>query len=167
MCTTSFHPTLASAPKFQIRYAHSISPDCYQLYIVIVANGCGYTQGPFWLPWRIALVGQENQIEATQNLPDIHFLNIRFLILSFLPMPPPKRKYNTVSAISDKFSNIIRVETSRYLTKIMTLRKADREGSCSQAYGFATITMYSWWQPKRDWMPVPNLKFWSPRQRGG
>jgi len=42
-----------------------------------------------------------------------------------------------------KFGNIIRVETSRYLMKITTLR--DREGFCSQAYGFATITMYSWW----------------------
>ena len=43
-----------------------------------------------------------------------------------------------------KFGNVVRVETSRYLTKITTLRrKADREGSCS----FATITMCSWWQP--------------------
>jgi hypothetical protein len=39
-----------------------------------------------------------------------------------------------------KFGNIVRVETSRYLIKITTLR--DREGS----YGFATITMYSWRQ---------------------
>ena len=37
-CTTSFHPPLAKAPKFQIRYAHLISLDCYQLYIVIVAE---------------------------------------------------------------------------------------------------------------------------------
>ena len=47
-----------------------------------------------------------------------------------------------------KFGNIVRVETPRYLTKITTLqRKADCKGSCSQAYGFATIAMYSWWQP--------------------
>ena len=51
------HRAVASAAKFQIRYAYPISPDCHQLYIVIVANACGYTQGPFWLPWRIALVG--------------------------------------------------------------------------------------------------------------
>src|SRR6266705_2997087 len=42
-----------------------------------------------------------------------------------------------------KFSNIVWVETSRYLIKITTLRKADLEDSYSQAYGFATITMYS------------------------
>jgi len=44
------------------------------------------------LPWRIALVGQENQIEG-----------VRFLF-SFLPTPPlwpPKREYNAVSAIAD------------------------------------------------------------------
>ena len=91
MCTTS--PPLASAPKFQIRYAHPISPDCHQPYIAIVANGCGYTQGPFWLPWGIALVGQGNQIG-----------DIRFLFSPFLPMSllwPPKHKYNAVSAIAD------------------------------------------------------------------
>ena len=75
--------------------------------MVIVANRRGYTQGPFWLPWRIILVGQENQIETTQNLPDvrvfdIHFLNIRFLFLSFLLMPLLKREYNTVSTIADE-----------------------------------------------------------------
>jgi len=35
------------------------------------------------------------------------------------------------------------------LIKITTLwKKADRQkqSCCSQAYGFATITMYSWWQ---------------------
>ena len=48
---------------------------------VIVANGCGYTQGPFWLPWRIALVGQENQIE-----------DVRFL---FSPLTTPLVVANT------------------------------------------------------------------------
>ena len=52
---------------------------------------------PFWLPWRIALVGQENQIEVTQNLPDV-----RILFPPLLPMPPPKRKYNAISAIADE-----------------------------------------------------------------
>ena len=38
-CTTSFTPPpLASAPRFQIRHAHPLSLDCYQLYIVIVAK---------------------------------------------------------------------------------------------------------------------------------
>ena len=118
------HPPLARALKFQIRYVHPTSLNCHQLYIAIVANGCGYTQGLFWLLWRISLVGQENQIEATQNLPDVRFLdmrfldvrldvrfldvrflnvrflNVRFLFLSLLPMPPLKREYNAVSAIA-------------------------------------------------------------------
>jgi len=46
--------------ELQIRYAHPISLSCHQLYIAIIANGCGCTQGPFWLPWRVALVSQEN-----------------------------------------------------------------------------------------------------------
>ena len=101
----------------QIRYAHPISLNRHQLYVVIVANGCGYTQGPFWLPWRIALVGQENQIE------DVRFL---FSPLATPPLWPPKREYNAVSAErSMKCGNIVRVETSRYLTKITTLRRND------------------------------------------
>jgi len=80
-----------------------------------VANGCGCTQGPFWLPWRIALVGQENQIE------DVRFL---FSPLTMPPLWPPKREYNTVSAERlMKLGNIVWVETSRYLTKITTLRR--------------------------------------------
>ena len=39
-------PPLASAPKFQIRYAHSISLDCHQLYIVIVAKPYAWLQEP-------------------------------------------------------------------------------------------------------------------------
>jgi len=36
------HKTYASAARFQVRYEHPISLDYYhQLYIVIVANGCG------------------------------------------------------------------------------------------------------------------------------
>ena len=148
--TTSFHPPpFSGAPKFYIRYAHPISLRCHQLYIAIVANACGCTQGPFWLPWRIILVGQGNcpgsRNEATQNLPDVRFLNIRFLSLFFAHAPP-----KTLSLqLPMKFSNIVWVETSRYLIKITILRKADREGSYSQAYGFATITMYSQWQPSQ------------------
>ena len=32
------------------------------------------------------------------------------------------------------------------------------EGSCSQAYGFATITMYSWWQPSEMRTEFKNLE---------
>jgi hypothetical protein len=56
------------------------------------------------------LVGQEKQIEATQNLPDVRFLDvrfldvrfldIRFLFLSLLPMPPLKHDYSAISAIA-------------------------------------------------------------------
>ena len=127
------HITVASAARFRIRHAYPVS-------FVIEANGCGYAQGPFWLPWRIALVGQGNQIE------DVRFLFSPFSPLATPPLWPPKREDNTISAErSMKFGNIVWVGTSRYLIKITTLR--DREGSCSQAYGFATITMYSWWQP--------------------
>ena len=45
----------------------------------------------------IILVGQENRIEATQNLPDV-----RFLFLPLLPTPPPKREYNAVSAVANE-----------------------------------------------------------------
>jgi hypothetical protein len=124
------HPLpLASAARFRIRHAYPVS-------FVIEANGCGYAQGPFWLPWRFALVGQGNRIE------DVRFLFSSFSPSTTPPLWPPKREYNTVSAErSIKFSNIVWVETSRYLIKITILR--DREGSCSQAHGFATITMYS------------------------
>ena len=49
-CSENMFLPEGGAPKFQIRYAYPIS-------LVIVANGCGYTQGPFWLPWGIILVG--------------------------------------------------------------------------------------------------------------
>ena len=58
-------------------------------------------------------------------------------------MPLLKREYILSLQLLMKFGNIIRVETLRYLTKIMTLQKADREGSYSQAYCFATITICS------------------------
>ena len=108
----------ASPPPFgeiQIRSAHPISPGCHQLHMVIVANGCGYTQGLFWLPWRIAPVGQENQIE------DVRFL---FSPSTMPPLWPPKREYNAVSAErSMKFGSVVRVETLRHLTKITALRR--------------------------------------------
>ena len=44
MCTTSF--PLARALKFQIRYAHPISHDFHQLYIVIVAKLYAWLQEP-------------------------------------------------------------------------------------------------------------------------
>ena len=59
-------------------------------------------------------------------------------------MPPPKHKYNAVSAIADE---IWQNRAGRNLTIFNkdhdTAEEANREGSCNQAYVFATITMYS------------------------
>ena len=53
-------PTLSVTPfNFSVTPLSRASAARFQ----IEANGCGYAQGPFWLPRRIALVGQENQIE--------------------------------------------------------------------------------------------------------
>jgi len=41
------------------------------------------------------------KIEATQNLPDVRFLDIRFLFLSFA-YASAKYEYNAVSAIADE-----------------------------------------------------------------
>ena len=73
-----------------------------------------------------------------------------------LVCPRLRQNANTILSLQFpmKFSNIVRVETSRYLIKITTWR----EGSGSQAYGFATTTMYKLAAIKRNWMCVPNLK---------
>ena len=49
----------------------------------------------FWLARGI-------RIEVTQNLPDVRFLNIRFLFLPLSPTPLPKRGYNAVSVVADE-----------------------------------------------------------------
>ena len=62
-------------------------------------------------------------------------------------MPPPKHEYNAVSAIADEIwqyrtgGNLTIFDKDHDITE-----EADREGSCSQAYGFATITICSWWE---------------------
>jgi len=103
------HDQLPPLGESQIRYWHLISLNRYQLYAVIVANGCGCTQGPFWLSWRIAPVGREIRIETMKKLPDV-----RSLFSPFLPTPPlwpPKLEYNAVSAEkSMKFGNIVQGE---------------------------------------------------------
>ena len=88
------------------------------------------------MPWRIAPVGQENHIE------DVRFL---FSPSTTPPLWPPKREYNAVSAErSMKFGSVVRVETLRHLTKDHgTMEEGlQKQSSCSQAYGFATITVY-------------------------
>ena len=136
--------------------------DCHQLYRVIVANGCGYTQGLFWLPWRIILVGQGNQIEATQNLPDVCFLDTRSLFCLYLC----QRKYNAVSAIAGEIWQYRTGGNLTILTKVTTLlRKADYEH-----FRFlqpSTRLRYNYYVQlvaiKRGRMRVANLKFWSAR----
>jgi len=59
-------------------------------------------------------------------------------------MPLPKREYNAVSAIADK---IWQYRTGGNLTTLAKITTLLKQGSYSQAYGFTTITMYSWWQP--------------------
>jgi len=128
---------------FQIRYVHPISPDCHQLYTVIVANGCGYTQGPFLVALgnRLGWPGESNSSE------DVRFL---FSPLIMPPLWPPRREYNAVSAIADE---IWQYRTGGNLTifdkdhdTAEEGRSRTASGFCSQAYGFATITVYSWWQ---------------------
>ena len=53
----------------------------------------------FWLARGIVLVRQGSWIEATQNLPDVRFLDICFLFLSFCLL---KREYNALSVIADE-----------------------------------------------------------------
>jgi len=74
------HKTYASARRFQIRYVYPISLDCHQLCMRTAVAAC--TQRLFWLPERIILVGQENLIEVTQNLPDVRFLFLSFACTS-------------------------------------------------------------------------------------
>ena len=137
-CTTSFLPPFG---EIQIRYAHLISPGCHQLYVVIVANGCGYMQGPFWLPWRIALVGQENQIE-----------DVRFLFSPLTTPPVVAAKTRIQRCLCRYADEIWQCCTGRNLTTFdkdhgIVEEGLQKQSSCSQAYGFATITTYSWWQP--------------------
>ena len=61
-------------------------------------------------------------------------------------MPPLKREYNAVSIIIDEIWQYRMGGNLTIFDKDHDSIEADREGSCSQAYGFATITMYSWWQ---------------------
>jgi hypothetical protein len=137
---------LASAPKFYIRYTHPISLGRHQPYIVTVANACGYTQGPFWLPWRIALVGRENHIE------DVRFLCSPLTTPANTTLPLQRGRWNL--AISYGWEPHDIWQRSRRCGGARSQVRRE-QSSCSQAYGFATITS--------EIGCVPNLKFWSAR----
>ena len=139
-CTTSFTPPFSERSGI----LNSVRASNFAWLPPAVHSNCSeWTQGLFWLPWRIILVGQGSRIEVTQNLPDVRFLDIRFLVLSFA-YASTKRECNAVSTIADEGWQYRRGGNLTILTKITTLQK---QSSCSQACGFATITMYSWWQP--------------------
>ena len=157
----------ASKPPFSERSKISNSVRASNLAWLPPAVHSNYSERLWLHAWTFlvalenrALVGQENQIE------DIRFL---FSPSTTPPLWPPKREYNAVSAErSMKFDNIVRVETLRYLTKITALRrKADREGSCSQAIRLRYNYYVQLVAIKRGRVRVANSKLRSARQRGG
>jgi hypothetical protein len=117
----------------------------------------------FGCPGESPRLARGIKIQATQNLPDVRFLDIRFLFCLCL-----RQNANTTLSLQlpMKFGSIVRVETLRYLTKITTLRrKADREQlkflqpSIRLRYNYYVQLVAI----RRDWMRVANLK---SRQRG-
>jgi len=122
LCTTSFHPPFSECSKI--------------LNSVRASNLASNCSERLWLHARTILVAMENY---SGWLGELSFLNMRFLFLSFA-YASAKREYNAVSAIADEIWQYCRGGNLTILTKITTLQK---QGSCSQAYGFATITMYS------------------------
>ena len=98
-----------------------------------------------WLHARTILVAMENYSSwpgesnpelAWRRSPNVRFLNVRFLFCLRLSQ-------NANTTLSLQFpSNVVPVETYD-VDEDHTLQK---QSSCSQACGFATITMYSWWQ---------------------
>ena len=143
MCTTSFHPPLQRVLQNFKLGTRIQSREQLQRTAVATRKDHFSCHGElFWLARGTILVGQGSRIEATQNLPDVRFLDIRFLVLSFA-YASTKRECNAVSTIADESWQYRRGGNLTILTKITTLQK---QSSCSQACGFATITMYSWWQ---------------------
>jgi len=101
-----------------------------------IANGCGYTQGPFWLPWRIALVGRENQIK-----------DIRFFLSPSTTPPVVAAKTRVQRCLCREVDGIWQYRTGGNLTIFDKDHDTAEEGrsqvrqkqsSCSQAYDFAT-----------------------------
>jgi hypothetical protein len=112
------HKTYAIAARFQIRYVYPISLDCHQL---CMANGCGCMHA------KTILVTRDNYSDwpGESNRSNSKLTDVRFLLC-----PYPRQNANTTLSLQlpMEFGNIVWVETSRYLTKITTLRrKADRE----------------------------------------
>ena len=112
---TSFHLPLKKK-LISLRYAGSLNR--HQLYMVIVANAYGCTQGPFWLSGRTVLkIKGHDSLSTTE----VSFLPL----FAYAYVVDLQRLQNTNTAL--KFGIIVGVETSRYLTKMTILwRKAAR-----------------------------------------
>src|SRR6266702_1557365 len=71
MCTTSFTPPLARAPKFQIRYVHPTSLGCHQLKMVIVAKSYAWPQEPSQSAFRnIVIFVKYREVSTRTILPN-------------------------------------------------------------------------------------------------
>ena len=92
---------------------------------------------------RLSWPGESNSSE------DVRFL---FSPLTTPPLWPPKREYNAVSAIADEIwqyrmgGNLTIFNKDHDTAEEGRSQVRQKQSSCSQAYGFATITMYSWWR---------------------
>ena len=102
---TSRYLILWSVNSFEVLTAKLGRFATISMYMVIVANGYGCTQGLFWLPWRIILgdyPGWPGELNWSNSELAWHALSWHMLPLSLLPMPLPKREYNAVSANADE-----------------------------------------------------------------
>ena len=117
-------------------------------------SNCGERLWPYARAILVALDNYSGWLgESNQNNSELatyasltYASSIYASSISLFCLPPPK--YNAASAIADEIWQYCTGRNLMIFDKDHdTAEEADREGSCSQAYGFATITMYSWWQP--------------------
>jgi len=141
--TTSF------TPPFGERCEISNSLDCHQLYIVIVANGCGYTQGPFWLPRRIALVGRI-KLKTYED--------VRRRTLPLLPTTPPSvvaAKTRIQRCLCRKVDEIWQYRTGENLTIFNKDHDTAEEGRSRRFLQSSIRIRYNYYVQlvaiKRDW----------------
>ena len=133
----------ASTPPFSegSKFLNSVRASDFAWLPPAVHSNCSER---LWLHARTFLVALENRVRWPgesnwRRTPSL------FPFSTYASIVAAKTRIQRCLQLPMKFGNIVRVETSRYLTRSRHCRHG--EGSCSQAYGFATITMYSWWQP--------------------
>ena len=131
----------------------------YLVPLVIEANGCGYAQGPFWLPWRFALVGQGNQMKTYASSSPLSPLSYASLVAA-----KTRRQHSLCREVD---------EICKYcMGGNLTIFDKDHDTAGSQRFLQPSIRLrYNYYvqlvASRRDWMRVPNVKFWGARQRGG